>query len=71
MSENKALTFDDTVVSTIAKTLQLAMITGTDIVDNLKRIEVQESTIIGANSVRIVLKPMKEERIIAPTKLDS
>jgi len=43
MSENKALTFDDTVVSTIAKTLQLAMITGTDIVDNLKRIEVQEN----------------------------
>ena len=39
--------------------------------EEIKRIEVQESTIIGANSVRIVLKPMKEERIIAPTKLDS
>ena len=34
--------------------------------EEIKRIEVQESTIIGANSVRIVLKPMKEERIIAP-----
>ena len=39
--------------------------------EEIKRIEVQESTIIGANSMRIVLKPMKEERIIAPTKLDS
>tara|TARA_R110002167_G_C12431255_1_gene629857 strand:- start:11 stop:244 length:234 start_codon:yes stop_codon:yes gene_type:complete len=39
--------------------------------EEIKRIEVQESTIIGANSVRIVLKPTKEERILAPTKLDS
>ena len=39
--------------------------------EEIKKIEVQESTIIGANSMRVVLKPMKEERIIAPTKLDS
>jgi len=39
--------------------------------EEIKRIEVQESTIIGANSMRIVLKPMKEERLLAPTKLDS
>ena len=39
--------------------------------EEIRRIEVQESTIIGANSMRVVLKPMKEQRIIAPTKLDS
>jgi uncharacterized coiled-coil DUF342 family protein len=43
MSEIKTFTFDDTVVSTIAKTLQLAMLTGTDVVDNLRRIEVLEN----------------------------
>ena len=39
--------------------------------EEIKRIEVQESAIIGANSVRVVLKPMKEQRIIAPTSVDS
>ena len=39
--------------------------------EEIRRIEVQESTIIGGNSMRVVLKPMKEERIIAPTNLDS
>ena len=39
--------------------------------EEIRRIEVQESAIIGGNSMRVVLKPMKEERIIAPTKLDS
>mgnify|MGYP006222653263 CR=1 FL=1 len=43
MSEIKTFTFDDTVISTIAKTLQLAMLTGTDVVDNLRRIEVLEN----------------------------
>tara|TARA_Y100000593_G_scaffold38054_1_gene73835 strand:- start:4542 stop:4811 length:270 start_codon:yes stop_codon:yes gene_type:complete len=43
MSENKTYLFDDTVVSVIAKSLQLAILTGTDIVDNLRRIEVQEN----------------------------
>jgi len=44
MSENtKAFTFDDVVISTIAKTLQLAILTGTDIVDNLRTIEVQDN----------------------------
>tara|TARA_Y100000593_G_C4075060_1_gene221056 strand:- start:257 stop:526 length:270 start_codon:yes stop_codon:yes gene_type:complete len=44
MSKNKTYVFDDAVVSVIAKTLQLAILTGTDIVDNLRRIEVQENT---------------------------
>jgi hypothetical protein len=35
--------------------------------EELKRIEVQESTIIGANSMRIVLKPQKLGNIISPT----
>ena len=39
--------------------------------EEIRRIEVQESAIIGANSVRVVLKPMTEQKIIAPTKLDS
>jgi len=42
MSE-KTFTFDDTIISTIAKTLQLALLTGTDVVDNLRQIEVQEN----------------------------
>lgn len=44
MSENKTFKFDDTVISTIAKTLQLALLTGTDIVDNLRTIEVEEKS---------------------------
>ena len=43
MSENKTYKFDDSVLSTIAKTLQIALLTGTDIVDNLRLIEVQEN----------------------------
>ena len=43
MSDTKTLTFDDTVISTIAKTLQLAILTGTDVVDNLRQIEVQQN----------------------------
>ena len=39
--------------------------------EEIRRIEVQESTIIGANSVRVVLKPMKEKRVISPTSPDS
>jgi len=35
--------------------------------EEIRRIEVQESAIIGANSVRVVLKPTKEKRIISPT----
>jgi hypothetical protein len=38
--------------------------------EEIKRIEVQESTIIGANSMRVVLKPMREKRIISPTPQD-
>ena len=43
MSDTKTFTFDDTVISTIAKTLQLAILTGTDVVDNLRQIEVQQN----------------------------
>ena len=39
----KGYKFDDTVIATIAKTLQIALLTGTDIVDNLRQIEVQEN----------------------------
>ena len=41
---DKTFKFDDTVISTIAKTLQLALLTGTDVVDNLRQIEVSESS---------------------------
>jgi len=44
MSEQKTFKFDDSVISTIAKTLQLALLTGTDVVDNLRQIEVTETT---------------------------
>ena len=39
--------------------------------EEIRRIEVQESAIIGANSVRVVLKPMKEKRILSPTDHNS
>ena len=39
----KGYKFDDSVISIIAKTLQLALLTGTDIVDNLRQIEVQNN----------------------------
>tara|TARA_R100000008_G_scaffold6050_1_gene3464 strand:- start:520 stop:750 length:231 start_codon:yes stop_codon:yes gene_type:complete len=38
--------------------------------EELTKIEVQESTIIGANSMRLVFKPSTVRRIIAPTKLN-
>ena len=40
---DKTFKFDDTVIGTIAKTLQLALLTGTDVVDNLRQIEVAEN----------------------------
>ena len=40
---DKTFKFDDSVISTIAKTLQLALLTGTDVVDNLRQIEVFEN----------------------------
>ena len=40
---DKTFKFDDSVISTIAKTLQIALLTGTDIVDNLRQIEVQNN----------------------------
>ena len=34
--------------------------------EEIKRIEVQESNIIGQNSIRVVLKPTSQKIIIAP-----
>ena len=39
----KGYKLDDTVIATIAKTLQVALLTGTDIVDNLRQIEIQNN----------------------------
>ena len=38
--------------------------------EELTKIEVQESTIIAPNSMRLVFKPTTVKRIIAPTKLN-
>ena len=38
--------------------------------EEVKRIEVQESNIIGQNSIRVVFKPTKEKLIIAPNTPD-
>ena len=38
--------------------------------EEVKRIEVQESNIIGQNSIRVVLKPTKQKLIIAPNTPD-
>ena len=39
----KGYKLDDSVISIIAKTLQLALLTGTDVVDNLRQIEIQNN----------------------------
>jgi len=38
--------------------------------EEVKRIEVQESNIIGQNSIRVVLKPESQKIIIAPKTPD-
>ena len=38
--------------------------------EKIGRIEVQEANIIGQNSIRVVLKPTREQLIIAPTPND-
>ena len=38
--------------------------------EEVKRIEVQESNIIGQNSIRVVLKPKRSKLIIAPKTPD-
>ena len=40
----KELNFSDDVIATIAKVLQIAIITGTDIVDNLRMMRLIETT---------------------------
>ena len=35
--------------------------------EEIRRIEVQESNIIGQNSIRVVLKPEQERIIVSPT----
>ena len=38
--------------------------------EEIKRIEVQESNIIGQSAIRVVLKPTRQKIIIAPTSPD-
>ena len=38
--------------------------------EEIKRIEVQESNIIGQSAIRVVFKPTREKIIIAPTTPD-
>ena len=38
--------------------------------EEIKRIEVQESNIIGQSAIRVVLKPTKQKLIIAPNTPD-
>ena len=38
--------------------------------EEIKRIEVQDSNIIGQNSIRVVFKPTKQKLIIAPNTPD-
>ena len=38
--------------------------------EEIKRIEVQESNIIGQSAIRVVLKPTKQKIIIAPNTSD-
>ena len=38
--------------------------------EEIKRIEVQESNIIGQSMIRVVLKPTRQKIIIAPTSPD-
>ena len=38
--------------------------------EEIRRIEVQESNIIGQSAVRVVLKPTRQKIIIAPTSPD-
>ena len=38
--------------------------------EEIRRIEVQESSIIGSSSIRVVLKPMNEQLLINPEPKD-
>jgi hypothetical protein len=42
MEDNTTLKFNDDVIAEIAKLLQVALLTGTDVVDNLRMLEVTE-----------------------------
>ena len=50
MSEKSTYTLEDTTIAQIAKCLQVAILTGTDIADNLRQLEleVKDSGKIGA-----------------------
>ena len=41
MAESKVLKFSDEVVAQIAKSLQIAILTGTDVVDNFRQLELE------------------------------
>ena len=41
MNQNKTLKLDDSVIANIAKAVQIAILTGTDIVDNLRMMNLE------------------------------
>ena len=53
--ENKTFKLNDSVISHVAKVLQIALITGTDIVDNLRMMELM------VHDGKLVLTPACEE----------
>jgi|TARA_R110002110_G_scaffold74626_1_gene197516 hypothetical protein len=58
--------FSDEIISQVAKLVQLAIITGTDVVDNLRMIRVQSSD---ANENTLVLTP--EYRVVSENQIKS
>ncbi len=60
-------TLSDEVIAAIARSLQLAMLTGTDVVDHLRLIEVESDPSdvmpsVGQESMQLVLTPESKER---------
>ena len=45
---------------------RIYIMTSKGYLEEIKRIEVQDSNIIGQNSIRVVFKPTKQKLIIAP-----
>ena len=56
--------FSDEIISQVAKLVQLAIITGTDVVDNLRMIRVQSSE---TNENTLVLTP--EYRVVSENQI--
>jgi hypothetical protein len=62
--EMKMYQFSDEIISQVAKLVQLAIITGTDVVDNLRMIRVQSSE---ADENTLVLTP--EYRVVSENQI--